>query len=189
METAWILPSLTGTNDQRLLPVMARVLLSESQMSPKSRMLSMTASSARPFSVRRYSTRGGISAKQDRVTTPASSRRRRRADNDLGLMPVRERWSSLKRRQPAARSRTIKGVQRSPIKVAVSATGQQALSLRAMEILWQEWIVTTGADRSSANPHDGSGATIARNVASGPARTFMNQRVRRDYLQGNRPQR
>src|SRR5215208_6095449 len=91
-------------------------------------MLSMTPSSASPFSVSLYSTRGGISAKHALVMTPASSRRRKRSESVLGLIPPSERCNSLKRRQPDARSRTISGVQRSPINAAVRSIGQQALA-------------------------------------------------------------
>ena len=73
-------------------------------------MSSMIGSSARPFSVSAYSTRGGTSAKVWRSTMPSSSSARRRSDSVRGLMPASERSSSQKREQPSARSRTSSSV-------------------------------------------------------------------------------
>ena len=50
-------------------------------------MSSMIGSSARPFSVSAYSTRGGTSGKVWRSTMPSSSSARRRSDSVRGLMP------------------------------------------------------------------------------------------------------
>ena len=60
-------------------------------------MSSMIGSSARPFSVSAYSTRGGTSGKVWRSTIPCSSSARRRSESVRGLMPASERSSSQKR--------------------------------------------------------------------------------------------
>jgi hypothetical protein len=66
-------------------------------------------SSARPFSVRAYSTRGGTSGNVWRSTMPSSSRPRRRRESVRGLMPVSERSSSQNRERPSDSSRTERG--------------------------------------------------------------------------------
>ena len=58
--------------------------------------------------------------------TSASSQLRNRSASVLGLMPSSDRCSSTKRRVPAARSRTMRGVHRSPMSEAVRAMGQPA---------------------------------------------------------------
>ena len=57
----------------------------------------MIGSSARPFGVSAYSTRGGTSAKVWRSTMPSSSSARSRSDSVRGEMPASERSSSQKR--------------------------------------------------------------------------------------------
>ena len=57
----------------------------------------MIGSSARPFSVSAYSTRGGTSGKVWRSTISCSSSARSRSDSVRGLIPASERSSSQKR--------------------------------------------------------------------------------------------
>ena len=63
----------------------------------------MIGSSAKPFSVSEYSTRGGTSGKVWRSTIPSSSSARRRNESVRGLIPASERSSSQKRERPSAR--------------------------------------------------------------------------------------
>ena len=60
----------------------------------------MIGSSARPFSVSAYSTRGGTSGKVWRSTIPSSSSARSRSESVRGLIPASERSSSQKRERP-----------------------------------------------------------------------------------------
>src|SRR5439155_1006652 len=76
------------------------------QLSPYVRMSSMIGSSARPFSVSAYSTRGGTSGKVWRSTIACSSSARRRSDSVRGLIPASDLSSSQKREWPSASSRT-----------------------------------------------------------------------------------
>ena len=84
----------------------------------------MIGSSARPFSVSAYSTRGGTSAKVWRSTIPCSSSARSRSDSVRGLIPASERSSSQKRERPSARSRTSSSVHLPHTISAVMHTGQ-----------------------------------------------------------------
>src|SRR4051812_42605368 len=84
----------------------------------------MIGTSARPFSVSEYSTRGGTSAKVVRSTIPSSSRARRRSESVRGLMPWSERSSSQKRERPSARSRITSRVHLPQTTSAVRQTGQ-----------------------------------------------------------------
>src|SRR2546421_8723368 len=86
-------------------------------------MGAMIGSSARPFSVSAYSTRGGTSGKVWRSTIPSSSSARSRSDSVRGLIPVSERSSSQKRDVPAARSRTSRSVHFPHTTSAVRHTG------------------------------------------------------------------
>src|SRR4051812_10868398 len=84
----------------------------------------MIGTSARPFSVSAYSTRGGTSGNVARWTMPSSSSARRRSESVRGEIPPSERSSSQKRERPSARSRTIRSVHFPQTISAVRQTGQ-----------------------------------------------------------------
>src|SRR5215216_6142495 len=88
----------------------------------------MIGTSARPFSVSAYSTRGGTSGKVVRSTTPCSSSARRRNDSVRGEIPSSERSSSQKRERPSARSRTKRIVHFPPRTSAQALTGQLSIT-------------------------------------------------------------
>src|SRR4051794_5105754 len=91
---------------------------------PYVRMLSMIGTSARPFSVSAYSTRGGTSGYVRRSRMPSSSSARSRSDSVRGEMPPSERSSSQNRERPSDRSRTIRSVHFPQTMSAVRQTGQ-----------------------------------------------------------------
>ena len=91
-------------------------------------MSSMIGSSARPFSVSAYSTRGGTSGKVWRSTMPSSSSARSRSERVRGLIPESERSSSQKRECPSARSRTSSSVHLPHTICAVMHTGHVSSS-------------------------------------------------------------
>ena len=84
----------------------------------------MIGTSARPFSVSAYSTRGGTSGYVWRATMPSSSSARRRSERVRGEMPSSERSSSQKRERPSARSRITSSVHLPQTMSAVRQTGQ-----------------------------------------------------------------
>src|ERR1044072_1869496 len=90
-------------------------------------MSSISGTSASPFSVSAYSTRGGTSAQVRRATMPSSSKARRRSDSVRGLIPSNERSSSQKRLRPAARSRMTRRGHLPQTMSAVRQTGQREL--------------------------------------------------------------
>src|SRR3954449_1416071 len=89
----------------------------------------MIGTSARPFLVSWYSTRGGTSGKVWRATMPSSSRPRSRSDSVRGEMPSSERSSSQNRQLPSARSRMISIVHLPHTTSAVRQTGQSELGI------------------------------------------------------------
>ena len=91
----------------------------------------MIGTSARPFSVSVYSTRGGTSGKVRRATMPSSSSARRRSESVRGEMPSSERSSSQKRRRDcSARSRITSSVHLPQTMSAVRQTGQSEFGMR-----------------------------------------------------------
>src|ERR1700704_2793498 len=86
-------------------------------------MSSISGTSARPLSVRAYSTRGGTSGNVWRSTIASSSSARRRSDSVRGLIPASERSSSQKRERPSASSRTSSNVHLPHTISAVRPTG------------------------------------------------------------------
>ena len=90
-------------------------------------MSSISGTSASPFSVSAYSTRGGTSGKVLRATMPSSSSARRRSERVRGLIPSSERSSSQKRLQPSARSRMTRSVHLPQTTSAVRQTGHREL--------------------------------------------------------------
>ena len=94
---------------------------------PYSRIDSMIGTSARPFSVSSYSTRGGTSGNVWRATMPSSSSERRRRLSVRGEIPSSERSSSPKRQRPSARSRITRSVHLPQTMSAVRQTGQSEL--------------------------------------------------------------
>src|SRR5829696_4880707 len=84
----------------------------------------MIGTSARPFTVSAYSTRGGTSGKVWRATMPSSSSARSRSDSVRGEMPASERSSSQNRERPSARSRITSSVHLPHTMSAVLQTGQ-----------------------------------------------------------------
>jgi hypothetical protein len=86
-------------------------------------MSSISGSSARPFAVSEYSTRGGTSGKVSRATMPCASSSRNRSESVRGLMPARERSSSQKRVRPSDRSRMMRIVHFPQMMSAVAQTG------------------------------------------------------------------
>src|SRR3954454_15190652 len=121
----------------------------------------MIGSSASPFSVRAYSTRGGTSAYVVRRTIPSSSSARRRSDRVRGLIPASERSSSQKRELPSERSRTSRSVHLPQTMSAVAQTGQ--LGSIAPHFTW--W--SPGAS--------GGGAGVRHVVHRRPAATVRRQ--------------
>src|SRR6184192_1775767 len=87
-------------------------------------MSSINGTSASPFGVSAYSTRGGTSGYVRRSTTPQSSSARSRSDSVLGLIPSSERSSSQKRHAPSARSRITRSVHLPEMISAQQLTGQ-----------------------------------------------------------------
>src|SRR5881398_140925 len=87
-------------------------------------MSSINGTSASPFGVSAYSTRGGTSGYVRRSTTPQSSSARSRSDSVLGLIPSSERSSSQKRHAPSARSRITRSVHLPEMISAQRLTGQ-----------------------------------------------------------------
>src|ERR671917_79984 len=87
-------------------------------------MPSMMGSSAWPFSVNAYSTRGGTSGNVWRSTMPSSSSARSRSERVRGEMPASERSSSQNRERPSARSRITSSVHLPHTMSAVRQTGQ-----------------------------------------------------------------
>jgi hypothetical protein len=83
-------------------------------------MSSISGSSAWPFGVSEYSTRGGTSEKLCRTTIPSSSSALSLSESVRGLIPVSERSSSQKRERPSARSRMIRIVHFPQISSAVA---------------------------------------------------------------------
>ena len=83
----------------------------------------MIGSSASPFGVSAYSTRGGTSPKVCRATMPSSSSARSRSDSVRGEMPASDRSSSQKRECPSARSRISNRVHFPQMMSAVWQTG------------------------------------------------------------------
>src|SRR5919197_982992 len=123
-----------------------------SQARPYSRIESMIGTSARPFSVSEYSTRGGTSANVVRSTMPSSSSARRRSERVRGLIPCSERSSSQKRERPSARSRITSSVHLPQITSAVRQTGQ-VLSEEAMSL--HRWYrETSGNEVAGLAAHD-----------------------------------
>src|SRR6266853_5246600 len=94
-------------------------------------MSSTNGTSASPFSVSAYSTRGGTSGKVCRSTIPSSSSARSRNESVRGLIPSSERSSSQKRLLPSARSRIRISVHLPQTTSAVRQTGHLEL-LRAL---------------------------------------------------------
>ena len=97
---------------------------------PYTRIESMIGTSARPFSVSAYSTRGGTSGNVWRWTMPSSSSARRRSERVRGEMPPSERSSSQNRARPSARSRTMRSVHLPQTMSAVRQTGQSLFGIR-----------------------------------------------------------
>src|SRR6202167_5852199 len=95
----------------------------------------MIGSSAPPFSVSAYSTRGGTSPKVWRSTIPSSSSARSRSESVRGLIPASERSSSQKRERPSERSRTSNSVHLPHTTSAVRHTGH--VSSTAISLLYQ----------------------------------------------------
>ena len=95
-----------------------------SHASPYARMSSISGTSARPFSVSAYSTRGGTSGNVLRSTTPSSSSARRRNESVRGLMPSSARSSSQKRDWPSTSSLIRSSVHFPQTISAVRQTGQ-----------------------------------------------------------------
>jgi hypothetical protein len=89
----------------------------------------MIGTSARPFSVSAYSTRGGTSGNVLRATMPSSSSARRRSESVRGEMPWSERSSSQKRARLSARSRITSSVHLPQTMSAVRQTGQSELGM------------------------------------------------------------
>src|ERR671915_2613932 len=87
-------------------------------------MSSISGTSASPFDVSEYSTRGGTSGNVWRSTMPSSSSARRRSERVRGEIPASERSSSQKRERPSARSRIIRRVHLPQTMSAVRQTGQ-----------------------------------------------------------------
>ena len=94
-------------------------------------MSSISGTSASPFGVSEYSTRGGTSGKVWRSTMPCSSSARRRSESVRGLMPASERSSSQKRLRPSARSRITRIVHLPQMMSAVAQTGQVGSAILA----------------------------------------------------------
>src|SRR5688572_20366346 len=90
----------------------------------------MIGTSARPFSVSVYSTRGGTSGNVSRATMPSSSSARRRSESVRGEMPSSERSSSQKRALCSARSRITSSVHLPQTMSAVRQTGQSEFGMR-----------------------------------------------------------
>ena len=90
-------------------------------------MSSISGTSARPFSVSAYSTRGGTSGNVWRSTIPSSSSARSRSDSVRGLIPCSERSSSQNRERPSARSRITSSVHLPHTISAVRQTGHVSL--------------------------------------------------------------
>jgi hypothetical protein len=95
-------------------------------------MSSISGTSASPFGVSEYSTRGGTSGKVCRSTMPCSSRARSRSDSVRGLMPDSERSSSQNRLRPSAKSRITRIVHLPQMMSAVAQTGQFGSATLAM---------------------------------------------------------
>src|SRR3954471_4910379 len=93
-------------------------------------MSSTIGSSARPFSVSAYSTRGGTSGNVWRATMPSSSSARRRRESVRGEMPSSERSSSQKRERRSARSRITSSVHLPQTMSAVRQTGQSEFGMQ-----------------------------------------------------------
>src|SRR5918994_5238809 len=91
----------------------------------------MIGTSARPFSVSAYSTRGGTSGKVWRSTMPSSSSARRRSESVRGEIPSSERSSSQKRALCSARSRITSSVHFPQTMSAVRQTGQSEFGMRS----------------------------------------------------------
>ena len=83
----------------------------------------MIGTSARPFSVSAYSTRGGTSEKVSRSTMPSSSSALSLSERVRGEIPFSERSSSQKRARPSARSRMTRSVHFPQTMSAVRHTG------------------------------------------------------------------
>src|SRR4051812_30132506 len=122
----------------------------------------MMGSSASPFSVSWYSTRGGTSGYVRRSTMPSSSRARRRRLSVRGLMPSSERSSSQKRERPSARSRTRSSVHFAQTTSAVVQTGQSLLV--TVNTLPNE--VRAARERPRAPPERGPRSVRARSPLS-----------------------
>src|SRR3954471_18810968 len=90
-------------------------------------MSSTSGTSALPFAVSAYSTRGGTSGQVWRSTTPSSSSARRRSERVRGLIPSSDRSSSQKRALPSAKSRISSSVHLPQTTSAVLQTGQVEL--------------------------------------------------------------
>src|SRR5262245_33567543 len=89
----------------------------------------MIGTSARPFSVSWYSTRGGTSGNVWRATMPSSSSALSLSESVRGEMPSRERSSSQKRQRPSARSRITSSVHLPQTISAVLTTGQSGFGM------------------------------------------------------------
>src|SRR3989338_9327644 len=83
-----------------------------------------TLSSALPFGVSVYSTRGGFSRNAVRLTMPSSSRTESLRVSVRVLISESDASSSPKRFGPVSRSRTISNTQKSPTRSEVFASGQ-----------------------------------------------------------------
>jgi hypothetical protein len=92
-------------------------------------MDSTIGTSASPFAVSAYSTRGGTSGKVSRATMPSSSSARRRSERVRGEMPSSERSSSQNRRRDSARSRITSIVHLPQTMSAVRQTGQSEFGI------------------------------------------------------------
>src|SRR4051794_34626478 len=90
-------------------------------------MSSISGTSATPFSVSAYSTRGGTSGNVLRATIPSSSSALSRNDRVRGLIPSSERSSSQNRWLPSARSRISSRVHLPEMISAVRQTGHREL--------------------------------------------------------------
>src|ERR687894_780686 len=97
-------------------------------------MDSTIGTSARPFSVSAYSTRGGTSGNVWRSTMPSSSSARRRSERVRGEMPAGDRSSSQKRERPSARSRITCSVHFPQTMSAVRQTGHSEFSTEPKDI-------------------------------------------------------
>src|SRR5690242_6793439 len=135
----------------------------------------MIGTSARPFSVNSYSTRGGTSGNVRRVTMPSSSSARSRSESVRGEMPSSERSSSQKRARPSARSRITRSVHLPHTMSAVRQTGQSELATHLFYLNASQTEVRFGQPCAGSGqrdrdvsllraPHHGEGEVAALHV-------------------------